>query len=322
MGCVVAEGSDEVEHPRESFLYHLKPQDIQALFHLVTSILHVEYNGGADEALVDDDAPIGVVRLYDRRLVEAEEFRTNFLHEFDIFIIIEQGVDERVVGFVEEHGGIIAWPAEGWVNPVADDGKQVAWLAGELATQPVAVATAGEIDDDVEAVGGGSAVVELAVPFGVESGHYVGLIHLHIVIVELAVLLEELVETSVFVKLVEPFQEVVEVNILPSVVQFRAVTDEHYFPVVDANVDGHVHYPFMTDAIFGTDVAGEGNSGVLLVRGEPCLGVLRILSGQIHTILLIARRASEDAHKFDSLADFNFYRLCGHSEGGGEGKDD
>ncbi len=298
---VVAHSAYEVEHPGEAVLRHFSPQDIQALLHLVACVLHVEDDGGADETLIDDDAPVGVVRPFDRGFVEAEESWTDVLHELDIVGIIEQGIDEWVVGFVEEQGGVVTWSAEGWVNPVANDGEQVAWLAGELVPWPVAVVAAGEIDDDVEAVGGGGAIVELAEPFGMERGHDVGLIHLCVVIVELAVLLEELVEAGVFVELVEPFHEVVKVDVLPAVVQFLDGANEDDLPVVNGKVDGHVHHSLVADAVLGTDIAGEGYGGMLLIGGEPCLGILGVQPCEVVGVFFISSRAGEDAHELDGF---------------------
>ena len=240
--------------------------------------------------------------------------------------IIEQGVDERVVGFVVEHRSIIAWSAQGWVNPVADNGKQVAWQTGELTPWPVAVATAGEVDDDVETVGRGGAVVELTIPFGMKSGHDVGLITLRIVVVEGTVLLEELVEASVLVELVEPFHEVVEIDILPTVVQFLDGADEHDFPVVNGEVNGHVHHTLVADAVLGADITGKGYGCMLLVRSEPCLSILGVLAGEVVGVFLIACRTGEDAHEFDGLRDLYFnltfsLRLLRRRSNYSEGKD-
>ena len=320
MGRVVAEGADEVERPWEALLHHLSPHDIQVLLRLVARVLHVKDDGGTDEALVDDDAPVGVVRPFDRGLVKAEEPWTDALQKLRIVGIIEQGIDEWVVGFVVEHRGIVARTAHGWVNPVADDGKQVAWLARELAPRPVAIAAAGEVDDDIEAVGGGGAVVELAEPFGMERGHDVGLILLRVVVVERAVLLEELVEARVLVELVKPFHEIVEVDVLPAVVQILAVADEHDFPVVNGEADGHAHHSLVADAVLGADFAGKGYGGVLLVWGEPRLSIIGVLSCKVIGVLLIASRSGEDAHQFNGLRDLNF-NLRRRCECGGDDED-
>ena len=42
----------------------------------------------------------------------------------------------------------------------------------------------------------------------------------------------------------------------------------------------------------------EGYGGMLLVGGEPCLGVLGILPSEVVGVFLIACRAGEDAHEF------------------------
>ena len=88
-------------------------------------------------------------------------------------------------------------------------------------------------------------------------------------------------EASVLVELVEPFHEFVEVDILPAVVQFGTVTNEHDFPIVDVEVDGHIHHSFVPDAVLGADFAGEGDGDMLLVGSKPCLGILSVLPCEV-----------------------------------------
>ena len=76
----------------------------------------------------------------------------------------------------------------------------------------------------------------------------------------------------------------------------------------------------MADAVLGADIAGEGYGGMLLVGGEPCLGILGVLPGEVVGVFLIASRAGEDAHELNGFRDL-YFDLCRHCEGG-DGEDD
>ena len=114
-------------------------------------------------------------------------------------------------------------------------------------------------------------------------------------------LLEELVEAGVGVELIEAFDEIVEVDILPAIGEFLAVADEFDLALLDVEVDSHVRHPLVSDALLVSDVLIIGNGWMVLVRCKPSLGVLRVLSSMVSAELFKARRSREDGHQFDSL---------------------
>ena len=139
-----------------------------------------------------------------------------------------------------------------------------------------------------------------------EIGHNVGLVCFYALVVERVVLLIEVMEVGVRVELVEFIDEVVDVHVLPTLFKIGLLAKELYSPPVDVKVDGHTHHGIITDAILIVQTLEAGHGGVLLVGREPTLGVPGVLSRHVHVVLLVARRACENAHQFDGLADFSF----------------
>ena len=227
-------------------------------------------------------------------------------YQGSVGLVVEQRVDEGVVELVDERGGHVGTLAIGFarlgVDVVAADGVYLVWLSGQLAAGTVVAAAAGETDDDAEAVGGGGAV-EAGVPLLVEVSHDAGLIGFQALVVERAVLLEEVVEAGICVEHVELVDEVVDVNITPTLFEVGLFAKEFDLPIVDVEVDGHAHHCIVTDGMLVAQALETGNGGVLLVRCKPDLGVLGVLSRHVHVVLLVARRACEDTHEFDGLAD-------------------
>ena len=170
-----------------------------------------------------------------------------------------------------------------------------------MAGNAVVGRAVGKTNDDAELFGGLSAIVEMAVPFGMDIDRHICFVCLQVFIVERLVLLEEFVEAGVGVELIETFDEIVEVNILPAISQFLAVTYEFELALLDVEVDSHVCHPLVGDVLLGSDVLIIGNSWMVLVRCKPSLGVLRVLSSIVSAELFEACRAREDGHQFDSL---------------------
>ena len=162
-----------------------------------------------------------------------------------------------------------------------------------------------------------------------EVVHDIRLVGLQALFIERAVLLVEVVEAGVPVERVELVDEVVDVNIAPTLFEVGPFTKELDSTPVDVEVDGHVHRGIVADAILVAETLEAGYGGVLPVGREPRLGVLGVLSCHVLVVLAVARRAGEDAHQLDGLADFNLDltfssllgRLCRRGECGG-GKDD
>ena len=66
--------------------------------------MHIEDDSGADDALIDDDLPFGIVLLLHRSLSELEEFLPRCLHGCGIGSIVEEGVDIGMAELVDWQG--------------------------------------------------------------------------------------------------------------------------------------------------------------------------------------------------------------------------
>ena len=58
----MAEGCNDIEHPREALTYRFIGQRVYSKL-MIAMLIEIGYDGGADKAFVDDDVPVIIVLL-------------------------------------------------------------------------------------------------------------------------------------------------------------------------------------------------------------------------------------------------------------------
>ena len=132
VGCVVAKAGNEFWRPSEAFAPHFLEQEIPRPSIDEIVIFYVDEYGGADNALVDDDAPVVVSLPLHFWLRQHEELLADLLDKCGILGDIEQRVDEGVIEFVYERSRIPEGAACCRIESVAADGEDLARLSGYI----------------------------------------------------------------------------------------------------------------------------------------------------------------------------------------------
>ena len=129
VGSVVTKAGNELWRPSEAFSPHFLEQEIPRPSIDEIVIFYVDEYSCADDALVDDDAPVVVCLPLHFGLRQHVELLADLLDKCGILGDIEQRVDERVIELVYERGCIPEGAASRRTESVAADGEDLARLS-------------------------------------------------------------------------------------------------------------------------------------------------------------------------------------------------
>ena len=129
VGSVVTKAGNELWRPSETFSPHFLEQEISRPSIDEIVIFYVDEYGCADDALVDDDAPVVVCLPLHFGLRQHVELLADLLDKCSVCINIEQGVDKRVIELMNERGRIPEGAASRRTESVAADGEDLARLS-------------------------------------------------------------------------------------------------------------------------------------------------------------------------------------------------